>query len=158
MKIKQILCFLLITSWPFFNAYAADNQWEIGCDQGTPQACQIQHQLATPENTLPAQILIYTVDALQILEYKVPLGLNLQKGVRLFIKGKNGKHAFPSALLTCHQNGCLGFTQINENLLTQLKKGRTLTLETTDYSTDKNQDFQFSLIGFTKTYQQFINR
>jgi len=125
------------------------NQWQVAC---TPEGvCQMTNQNLV-DGQIRSQVLLYRVGDAVVIEYTVPLGVDIRKGVKLVV---DGRKSIPTDLLTCRPTGCVGFQVLNNRTLNMLAAGGELAV--TYHSADDNrvQRETFSLVGFTRSYQSF---
>ncbi|MDR7033606.1 invasion associated locus B family protein [Mesorhizobium sp. BE184] len=120
---------------------AADGKCELGFTQ-------------TNSGQLVTRLLIYKVGKKIVVEYLVPLGVNLQKGILLQI---DGKPAFPTQSLYCEAPGCVGFAPLSPDLLAQLKRGAQLKLAFSPHAGSTFYAFDYPLDGFSAQYAAFLS-
>ena len=99
-----------------------------------------------------SHLLLYSVGTETIIEYLLPLGINLRKGIVIQIDGVN----FPTEALSCDTPGCVGFAPLTPELLERLKAGKALKLAFSPRGSDQFYSFDYSLIGFTAQYDAFV--
>ncbi len=114
-------------------------------------ACQLRAQLQT-DGVWVSQVLIYDVGAETVLEYLVPLGLDLVTGISLVV---DGARAANSIVLTCKDIGCIGYTPLSADLLEALKRGRTLALTFEGFDDGTPYAINYNLIGFTSAFEEW---
>lgn len=125
------------------------NQWQVAC---TPEgACQMTNENRRGDQ-IRSKILIYRVGDAIILEYTIPLGLDIRRGVSLVV---DRAQTIPTDLLTCRADGCVGFQVINNRILQSLAAGSELDVAYVSAETNQNQRERFSLVGFTRSFQSF---
>lgn len=105
------------------------------------------------DGRLVTRLLIYKVGKKTVMEYLVPLGVNLQKGILLQI---DGRQAFPTQSLYCEAPGCVGFTPLSPDLLAQLKRGALLKLAFYPHAGSSFYAFNYALDGFAAQYAAFL--
>lgn len=117
----------------------ADGKCELGSTQ-------------TLDGRLITRLLIYKVGRRTLLEYLVPLRVNLQKGIILQIDGKRN---FPTSPLYCDAPGCIGYAALTDDLLAMMKKGARLRVVFSPLNDERHLAFDYSLRGFTTQYTGF---
>lgn len=125
------------------------NQWQVAC---TPEGvCQMTNQNLV-DGQIRSQVLLYRVGDAVVVEYTIPLGVDIRKGVKLVV---DGRQSIPTDLLTCRTEGCVGFQVLNNRTLNMLAVGGELAV--TYHSADDNREKRetFTLVGFTRSYQSF---
>lgn len=131
------------------NRLAGESIWSSVCP--SDGACQLRAQLQT-NGVLVSQVLIYDVGTETVLEYLVPLGPDLVRGVSLVV---DGTRAANSIVLTCKDIGCIGYTPLSIDLLDSLRRGRTLALSFDGFDDGAPYAINYDLIGFTKAYNDW---
>ena len=125
------------------------NQWQVAC---TPEgACQMTYENRRGDK-VRSKILIYRVGDAIILEYTIPLGIDIRRGVNLVI---DRRQSIPTDILTCRLDGCVGFQVINNRTLQSLAAGSELDVAYVSADTNQNLRETFSLVGFTRSFQSF---
>ena len=125
------------------------NQWQVAC---TPEgACQMTNENRRGDR-IRSKILIYRVVDAIILEYTIPLGIDIRRGVNLVV---DRKRSIPTDILTCRADGCVGFQVINNSILQSLAAGSELDVAYVSADTNRNLRETFSLVGFTRSFQSF---
>lgn len=133
-------------------AREADGQtWKVACDAG--KACQLSYTQSNDDEVV-TRILIYEVGGRTVLEYLVPLRIDLQKGIALRIDGE----MFPTKLLYCDAPGCVGFAVLGDGLLARMKAGATLGVVFSPHDRKRAYAFEYSLQGFTAAWRRFASR
>lgn len=129
------------------------NPWKILCEpNGGP--CQIRNQILRGDQVL-SHILIYKLDQAVIVEWKIPLGPDIRKGVRFII---DRAQRFPTEMLTCRADGCVGFAIMTTTLLKALAAGSDLSIQYVGADDDRGRRFDYSLVGFVRSYNTFFER
>ena len=129
--------------------WAALNQWQVAC---TPAGdCQITNE-GRSAGGITSKILIYRVGDAAILEYTIPLGIDIRKGVKLEI---DGRQSYPTDILTCRLSGCVGFQVLSNRLLNALAAGGELAVSYVSADDNRARAERFSLVGFTRSYNTF---
>lgn len=151
-RLLQLSCALAL---PFAGAALAQqdwsrlNQWQVAC---TPEgACQMTNENRRG-NQIRSKILIYRVGDAIILEYTIPLGIDIRRGVNLVV---DRAQTIPTDILTCRADGCVGFQVINNRILQSLAAGSELDVAYVSADTNQNLRETFSLVGFTRSFQSF---
>ena len=125
------------------------NQWQVAC---TPEgACQMTYENRRGDS-IRSKILIYRVGDAIILEYTIPLGVDIRRGVNLVV---DRSQSIPTDLLTCRADGCVGFQVINNRILQALAAGGELNVAYVSADTNQSLRETFSLVGFTRSFQSF---
>ncbi len=125
------------------------NQWQVAC---TPEnVCQMTYENRRGDQ-LRSKILLYRVGDAIILEYTIPLGIDIRRGVNLVI---DRSQSFPTDILTCRIDGCVGFQVVNNRILQSLASGGSLDVVYVSADTNRELRETFSLVGFTRSYQSF---
>lgn len=125
------------------------NQWQVAC---TPEgACQMTYENRRGDK-VRSKILIYRVGDAIILEYTIPLGIDIRRGVKLVI---DRSQSIPTDILTCRADGCVGFQVVNNSILQTLAAGSELDVAYVSADTNRNMRETFSLVGFTRSFQSF---
>jgi len=128
------------------------NAWRLVCDQ--QGACQIRNSVRRGGKAI-SHIHIYRVGKAEILEYRVPLGVDLRKGVALRI---DRRQRFATQMLNCKADGCVGFASVTTALLKAMASGEELDLVYRDYDTDREIAITYNLLGFTRSYNVFYEQ
>jgi len=102
---------------------------------------------------LITRLLIYKVGKQTVMEYLVPLGVNLQKGIVVQI---DGKWTFPTLALYCNAPGCVGYASLSQEVVRQMKRGALLKLVFSPRGSSQYLAFDYSLEGFTAQYAGFL--
>ncbi len=104
------------------------------------------------DNAVRSKILIYRVGDAIILEYTIPLGIDIRRGVNLVV---DRTQTIPTDILTCRAAGCVGFQVVSNRLLQTLAAGGELDIAYVSADTNRNLRETFSLVGFTRSFQSF---
>lgn len=132
---------------------AEKSLWQLVChDKSRGAACSLQYALHKSDSVI-SKILIYKLENKLILEYTVPLGINVQKGVELMV---DHKYKFETTLLTCSPEGCTGMIWLDSMLRWKLKQGQHLGLKILNYKTNQAYTLNYNLQGFTEAYDALI--
>lgn len=125
------------------------SNWTTKCDaNGT---CQIRaHRDAN--GALVSQVLIYTVGTEQVLEYLIPLGLDLMSGVQLAV---DDQVIANTITLTCKEGGCIGYAPMTAQLLDALQRGQNLQLAFVGFDDNEAYLIAHDLNGFVDAYAAF---
>lgn len=126
------------------------NPWRVVCDKGGK--CQVFHELRRGDAS-PSHLRLYKLGDAEVLEFRIPLGIDLRKGVAFRV---DRKKRFPATLLTCKANGCFGFTIMNTVMLRALAEGGELDIVYTDSDSDRVRALTYSLVGFSLAYNEFF--
>ena len=87
-----------------------------------------------------------------VLFLLLPLNTDLRKKPQIILDQKKIGN---TTYLHCNQNiGCKTIAILNEDLLNNFKKAKTMTVAFGIFSNDKNLVLQFPLKGFTKAYKK----
>jgi invasion protein IalB len=84
------------------------------------------------------------------LNVKLPLGVLLSAGTEISVDGETPQKL---GFRTCDRNGCYAQASVSPQMLTSLRKGRSLTVEFKDLS-DKTVRLPLSLDGFGDAYDK----
>lgn len=128
------------------------NAWRVLCDQ--QGACQIRNRLERGGQAI-SHVHIYRLGEAEIVEYRVPLGVDLRGGVALRV---DRRQRFATQMLNCKANGCTGFTSMNTSLLKALAAGQELELVYRDYDRDREVALTYSLVGFVNSYNTYYEQ
>lgn len=147
-------CGLSVLVWLFTSSSTAFAQtppmaegWEVKCS--AEKRCEMQSRYLV-ENAVAGRLIIYTVGTQPIVEYLLPLRINLLKGVILFV---DEKQRFATQPLYCDAPGCVGFAPLTTELLAALRRGGKVELVFTMQGDGRTFAFPFSLIGFAKCHE-----
>lgn len=153
--IRRILTIAAFISLPISNIAEAQqdwsrlNQWKVAC---TPEGvCQMTYENRIGDE-VRSKILIYRVGDAIILEYTIPLGIDIRRGVNLVV---DQTQSFPTDILTCRISGCVGFQVISNQLLQILADGGELDVTYVSADTNRKLRETFSLVGFVRSFQSF---
>lgn len=124
-------------------------QWGLNCDP--QQRCELAISLKDQNGPI-SHILIYEVGQKKLLEYLVPLRVNLQKGITLLV---DRKKRFETKPLYCDTAGCVGYSPLSPDLLSALRAGKTLELVFQAINDKQVYALPFTLSGFTVKEKQF---
>ncbi|MER8825913.1 invasion associated locus B family protein [Mesorhizobium sp. M0938] len=105
------------------------------------------------DGKLITRLLIYKVGERVVIEYLVPLGVNLQKGVVVQIDEKRN---FPTRALYCDASGCVGYASLSPDLVLQMKRGASLKLAFSPRTSSQYFAYDYSLDGFAAGYAGFL--
>lgn len=130
---------------------AEKSGWRLNC--AAEGKCELGFT-QIKDGQLVTRLLIYKVGKKTVMEYLVPLGVNLQKGILLQI---DGKPAFPTQSLYCEAPGCVGFAPLSPDLLAQLKRGEQLKLAFSPHAGSTFYAFDYPLDGFSAQYTTFLS-
>ena len=150
MVIKRFLfvVFSMCLALPVYGQ-GADQEWLVACKP--TKECQMQQFIEVGGQQI-SRLLVYKVDDTEVLEFLVPLGINLQRPPVIQI---DDKPARPTQMLECEVPGCRGFVTIDRELRTQMKRGLVLKLFIGNFKTKQELSINFTLLGFTKGYKVF---
>lgn len=153
--IRCVLSLAAFLALPFCNAALAQqdwsrlNQWNVAC---TPEdVCQMIYE-NRQGSEVRSKILIYRVGDAIILEYTIPLGIDIRRGVKLVV---DRSQSTPTDILTCRATGCVGFQVVGNRLLQTLAAGSELDVAYVSADTNRDMRETFSLVGFTRSFQSF---
>lgn len=153
--IRLALILATLSTLPFWSTAQAQqdwsrlNQWKVAC---TPEGvCQMTYENVR-DNAVRSKILIYRVGDAIILEYTIPLGIDIRRGVNLVV---DRTQTIPTDILTCRAEGCVGFQVVSNRLLQTLAAGGELDIAYVSADTNRNLRETFSLVGFTRSFQSF---
>ncbi|MEM8695468.1 MAG: invasion associated locus B family protein [Pseudomonadota bacterium] len=122
--------------------------WQVSCVRGD---CNMNYTISNDQGIV-TNLNIYMVGGVPVLEYLIPLGVGVERGVILQI---DGQQAFRTQLLVCRPNGCSGFVRLESDLLTRLQRGGVLRVAFQNFADRQLYSFNFSLIGFSSRYTAF---
>ena len=125
------------------------NQWKVACT--SEGACQMTYENRTGDQ-VRSKILIYRVGDAIVLEYTIPLGIDIRRGVKLIV---DRQQSIPTDILTCRADGCVGFQVINNRILQILAGGSEMDVAYVSADTNRDLRETFSLFGFTRSFQSF---
>lgn len=153
--IRHVLTLAALVILPFCSGAQSQqdwsrlNQWQVAC---TPEkVCQMTYENLQGD-AVRSKILIYRVGDAIILEYTIPLGIDIRRGVNLVV---DRTQSIPTDILTCRANGCVGFQVISNRLLQTLAAGSELDVAYVSADTNRDLRETFSLVGFTRSFQSF---
>ena len=139
--------------------YAQENQdlWRLVCSENEPKICQIRAVLTNEEGQTIARIVIGTTRGnnanLWYINTFLPLGLSIPKGVSYRI---DDGEAANLTLRECDPQHCRASAALNNDILATMQSGNRLQLIFTDSKSDRTLGLNFSLEGFTRTFNGFV--
>ena len=145
------LAIFLLFSVASMGRAEAVNPWVISCPGET---CTMRASVQSDAG-VAFTALIYSVDQNPVIEVLTPLGIYLQHGVKLLVDEKT---VFPTKMLSCELDGCRAFSRLSPSLLSSLKQGLKMQIVVVTARTRETLAFEVSLVGFTKTYEDFVAR
>lgn len=114
------------TSAPQWTQKGTYGQWGVLCNSTTPSQCRAaQTQKSTDEKSPGTllQVLFAAEKGKMFGVFTFPFGVDLRAGIALRVdEGDEVKGSF----MTCLSDGCQSITEIDEKLLAQIRKGKTL--------------------------------
>lgn len=141
---------LLVSILPAFAEPAAGQGWQLMC--AAEQKCEMKYAQAADGRDV-TRLLVYKVGKQPVVEYLVPLGVDLQRGVFLQV---DGKYTVLTAPLYCDAPGCVGYARLTPELLDHLKRGRLLRLAFSPHGGKDFYGYTYPLDGFTVQYGAFL--
>ena len=152
MMISRILVFavmlLAFQAVPTAAQQTLPSDWQVSCRKGD---CNMSNTINNGQGIV-TNLNIYMVGRTPVLEYLIPLGMGLERGVVLQI---DGQQAFRTSLLTCRANGCSGFVKLEKRLLDRLLGGGVLRVAFQNFADRKYYSFNFGLRDFASRYTAF---
>ncbi len=113
-------------SAPQWTQKGSYGQWGVLCNSATPSQCRVaQTQKSTDEKNPGTllQVLFAAEKGKMFGVFTFPFGVDLRAGIALRVdEGDEVKGSF----MTCLSDGCQSITEIDEKLLAQIRKGKTL--------------------------------
>ncbi|MEN3793647.1 invasion associated locus B family protein [Fulvimarina sp. MAC3] len=133
-----------------------DDPWQVVCSDPsaeTPRRCILQQALfarQTGQKVVSATVAKGNEESGPLIEFGLPHGLLLLKGVNISVDGGNTKTV---PIRTADENGSYALSPIDDELLTKLRDGETLRVSVTS-AAEQAITFELSLKGFSKAYGQ----
>lgn len=134
--------------------------WQLICSEGKPR-CHMAAEVKTAGNKVAS---IFTLERLQparsnkvqtVAVLRVPLGLHIPSGVHVRI---DADLTFKTNLVDCNSRGCRAAFTTTDEILTALLMGGQADVIIVDSKSRKKVALTYSLIGFTKVWEQLIGR
>lgn len=123
-------------------------RWGMTCD--AQKRCEMRIA-QSEDNREITRILIYRVGGKTLLEYMVPLKINLQRGITI----KIADQIFATTSLYCDVSGCIGYALLDKKLLQAMKQGAQLQLAFSPHGDNNFYSFDYTLEGFSVAYETF---
>lgn len=133
--------------------------WQLICKKGKPR-CHMAAEVRTGNNQVAS---VFTLERLQpaksnkvqtVAVLQVPLGLHIPSGVHIRV---DKKLTFRANLVDCNGRGCRAAFTTSDEILTALLMGGEATVIIVDSKSRKKVALTYSLIGFTRIWEQLIN-
>ena len=159
---KIIFLVFLVTAifvGPTTKLAAQENQdlWRLVCAENEPKICQIRAVLTNDQGQTIARIVIGTTRGnnanLWYINTFLPLGLSIPKGVSYRIDDGDATNL---TLRECDPQHCRASAALNNDILATMQSGNRLQLIFTDSKSDRTLGLNFSLNGFTRTFNGFV--
>jgi len=144
--------------WTFSGAVSAaaqDDNWQVACEE---KRCQLFSEIKSDEGATLARLYMQNLakegqDASVVAIASLPLGLYIPSGVAVDV---DEEMVFRAQLLECREDeGCRAAFDVKPEILEAMKKGKQMSIAIVDGRTERAIAFNFSLIGFTKAYEDF---
>ena len=127
----------------------AATAWDLHCtDDGK---CEMLSRYEIDGKPV-SHLALYKVGDSVVLEYLLPLRVNLQKGIFLVV---DGKKRFATNALYCDAPGCVGYAPATAELVASLQRGADLRLVFAMQGDTRVFLFAYPLTGFTATYRDW---
>lgn len=132
---------------------APQNQWSVECSQ---DLCQVYADIRLKNGALFNSVLFRKLGAnVYAGVLKLPLGLHIPSGIQI---GIDDDALFDAKLITCKADGCEAAFTATPAIVNFLKRGKTMSIVVTKSSDRKKLALNYSLIGFTKNWSEFVKR
>lgn len=149
-NIKYICAFSLLASASFStSAYAAENDWEKVCNNGSSaKVCNVVKDVITPYGQPLAIVNIIENNKQKLLQITVPTGRHIPEGVSFQIgKGEVKKLDYSY----CLPSNCVAQNEIDDNIIKALKTNDVLRIISVSFD-GKSTPVNVPLTGFAKAY------
>lgn len=129
-------------------AWAQDSAWQTACDNGQ---CRLG-QAYLVDGALVSRVLIQKIDATEIVEIRLPLGMSQLAKI---VAEVDGEQQFDIRIAVCRADGCVGILPNPAAAIAAFKRGRELKLKFLGFDDGKVYFYPFDLNGFTAAYTQY---
>ena len=137
-------------------AFAQDSEpqdWSVQCNRTN---CIVVAEARLQNGALFHQIRFEKVDSdLYAGIMKLPLGIHIPSGVQI---GIDDDALIEAKIVTCTSEGCEAVFNANETVVNFFKRGRQMSVALTNNSDRKKLAVNYSLMGFTKNWEEFRKR
>lgn len=132
---------------------ADDKQWSVQCDK---QQCQLYAEIRLQNGQLFNNIMFRKLEnGVYAGILKLPLGLHIPSGIKI---GIDDDALIDAKLITCRNDGCEAAFGASEEVVGYFKRGRQMSVVITKSSTRKRLALNYSLMGFTRNWNEFEAR
>lgn len=122
--------------------------WDVTCL--TDRVCELKTEI-TQNNIVAARVSVFRARGHYWLQYTIPLGVDLKRGVQIAI---DEKVKIPTTLDNCTIFGCTGQMDLGPDVVDSLKEGSALNIYFVNPTVQETFVIQFSLTGFTSGFRE----
>ncbi|KZL27420.1 invasion associated locus B family protein [Pseudovibrio sp. WM33] len=140
------------------NAYSTtepsnEEDWSVKCSS---DLCQVYAEIRLENGALVNSIMFRKLEAdVYAAIIKLPLGIHIPSGIQI---GIDDDALFNAKLITCQPDGCEAAFNANKTIVNFLKRGKAMSIVLTKSSDRKKLALNYSLIGFTRNWEEFTKR
>lgn len=162
---KKIYCLMLlvISGCLFSNSVHAigidQKAWNLICDKNS--ACRVFGYIQSDDEAVVSSFSLMYLKGNRNRKSKLvgmvmlPLGLHIPSGVNINF---DKKVSVKANLVECRVKGCRAIFTAEKVIVDQMKRGNNMFITIIDSKSRKGLRLQYSLVGFTKTYNEFLTR
>ncbi|EEA94662.1 invasion associated locus B family protein [Pseudovibrio sp. JE062] len=130
-----------------------EEDWSVKCSS---DLCEVYAEIRLDNGALINSIMFRKLDKdVYAAILKLPLGIHIPSGIQI---GIDDDALFDAKLITCQPNGCEAAFNANKAIVNFLKRGKAMSIVVTKSSDRKKLALNYSLIGFTRSWDEFTKR
>ena len=131
----------------------AKEEWSVQCSR---QQCQVYAEIRLQNGVLFNNIAFRKLNATTYAGIlKVPLGIHIPSGINI---GIDDAAIIQAKLITCNPEGCEAAFTANQTVVDFLKRGDQMSILVRKAGDRKQLALNYSLIGFTRHWNEFHHR
>jgi len=131
------------------------DDWQLNCaEKGDVKLCSVSQELRTDKGQVAAVINLSSVDEKTVLEFGLPLMMDLTSAVSVSVDGSSAK-SYPYNV--CNSRACFVIRKDDRDLLSAFKKGGEAKIMSKAFS-GQNVEMIVSLKGFSRALAELQDR
>lgn len=152
LGVSVLSSFTFLAGQASAQAEISNSGWSVDCL--SPRFCEMKYEIRQGD-AVAATFSVVHVRGQMFLQYEIPLGIDLTRGVTI---GIDAEPPVETELLNCTGFGCVGTAPMTSKLVDDMKRGSSLQLVFSNPNSRDVLAIPVSLAGTAAAFQELSSR